>query len=370
MKRFNDCVRRSVSVIFAAFILMFVFSATGRAQTVIPRVCVDAPYQTGTTTLATAAAAGDKTIQVTGSVPPFVSLVINPGGANQEAVPYVRINITGSGPYTLTTGNSFANSLTSSGLGNYSLVNSHAAGETITFAGYSGLAYWGYLNTTNAVVQLQRGISSKNFFTPGPITYTNQTTQFQPGIHDAVFTSPFGGQVSDSVTWNLQNDTAIARNNAGQGCGTITYQGRLTDSSASASGQYDLQFTAYDALTGGTARSGIVMVEDAQVTNGVFTVQLNFGSSFTNNSNAKFLEIGVRAGNSTGAFTILAPRQPLTSVPFAVNALNASSVHLPVITGDPSATDCNEASEYGQMQVSTTKLYICTPAGWKSIVLQ
>lgn len=346
-------------------------AAAARAQTVIPRVCVDAPYQTGTTTLAAAAAAGARTIQVNGYVPPLVSLVINPGGANQETVPYIRANITGNGPYTLTTDSSFASyAIGGNFVGTYPLSYSHAAGETITFAGYSGLAYWGYNNTTNAPIPIPIGILTGNFFAPGPITYSQQTASFQPGIHDAAFITAFGGQAGDVLTWFLDSGTAAARNGVAARCMTITYQGRLSDSGASANGQYDLQFTTYDALTGGTAQSGTITVENAPVVNGVFTVQLNFGSSFTNNDKARFLEIGVRAGTSTGAFTILTPRQLITSVPFAVNAAIASGVRLPITSVMPSAGDCDEISEYGQMQVSTTTLYICTPAGWKTTALQ
>lgn len=38
-----------------------------------------------------------------------------------------------------------------------------------------------------------------------------------------------------------------------------------------------------------------------------------------------FFEIGVRQGNSTGAFTILTPRQPLTAVPLAMRADTANN---------------------------------------------
>ena len=84
-----------------------------------------------------------------------------------------------------------------------------------------------------------------------------------------------------------------------------------------------MQFQAFDAVTGGTSQSESITLEDVPATNGVFTVPLKFGSTLTNNLKMRFLEIGVRPGTSTGAFTALVPRQPITDVPYAVNAQNA-----------------------------------------------
>lgn len=103
----------------------------------------------------------------------------------------------------------------------------------------------------------------------------------------------------------------------------FTYQGRLSDSAASANATYDLQFTLYDAADV-TVGSSVVR-EDVQVTNGVFTVQLDFGAGAFPGAD-RFLEIAVRRGNETGAFTPLSPRQPITSTPYAIKSLNATNV--------------------------------------------
>ena len=60
------------------------------------------------------------------------------------------------------------------------------------------------------------------------------------------------------------------------------------------------------------------------VTNGLFTVTLDFGAGVFNGS-ALTLEIGVRTNGSASAYTVLSPRQPLTSVPYAIQSLNASN---------------------------------------------
>lgn len=116
--------------------------------------------------------------------------------------------------------------------------------------------------------------------------------------------------------------------------------------------------------------------------NGVFTVQLNFFSSFANNQNTRFLEIGVRPGAATGndPFTILTPRQLITTVPFAVNAQTATNVsggfvQLPLVTAAPPNTiegGCGNSANLGNLKVDAggNRLYVCTATGWKSVPLQ
>ena len=97
---------------------------------------------------------------------------------------------------------------------------------------------------------------------------------------------------------------------------TFTYQGRLTDGGGPANGSYDFQFKLYDAASGG-AWVGTIPKDDVTVTDGLFMVELDFGSGvFT--GDARYLEIGVRPGASTGAYTTLTPRQALTPAPYAL----------------------------------------------------
>lgn len=60
----------------------------------------------------------------------------------------------------------------------------------------------------------------------------------------------------------------------------------------------------------------IVNSEDVAVSDGLFTVELDFGAVF--DGVALWLEIAVRPGASTGGYTILSPRQPLTAAPYAL----------------------------------------------------
>ena len=105
----------------------------------------------------------------------------------------------------------------------------------------------------------------------------------------------------------------------------FTYQGRLGSGGNPASGIYDLRFGIYDdAVTG--AQIGATLTNAATVvSNGLFTVALDFGSVF--DGNARWLELGVRT-NGSGGFTVLGPRQPLTASPFALYAPSAGTATL------------------------------------------
>jgi hypothetical protein len=105
---------------------------------------------------------------------------------------------------------------------------------------------------------------------------------------------------------------------------SFTYQGSLSDGGSPASGAYDLQFKLFDALSGGTQIGTTITRDDVAVSNGIFTVTLDFGlTAFPGGD--RFLEIAVRPGASTDAFTTLSPRQQITSTPYAVRSLNATS---------------------------------------------
>src|SRR5262245_51789561 len=93
----------------------------------------------------------------------------------------------------------------------------------------------------------------------------------------------------------------------------FTYQGRLNDGANPAVGIYDLRFTIYDSASAGTLVAGPVTNSPTAISNGVFTVALDFGSSPFNGA-LRWLEIGVRT-NGGGAFVPLTPRQQLTPTP-------------------------------------------------------
>jgi hypothetical protein len=106
------------------------------------------------------------------------------------------------------------------------------------------------------------------------------------------------------------------RGHAGPVGSAFTYQGSLKDNLVNAAGPYDFRFTLYDAASGGAPVSGTVVRDDLGVADGLFTTELDFGAS-NFKGDQLWLEVEVRQGASTGAYTVL-PRQKLTPTPFAM----------------------------------------------------
>src|SRR6266849_7372129 len=108
----------------------------------------------------------------------------------------------------------------------------------------------------------------------------------------------------------------------GQGT-AFAYQGRLTDNGSPASGNYDLPFVLFDAASDGSARGGTNTLAPLPATGGVFAVTLDIRSAAFDGGE-RWLQIVVRTGGSAGACTPLAPRRPLTPVPYASTAARST----------------------------------------------
>lgn len=106
----------------------------------------------------------------------------------------------------------------------------------------------------------------------------------------------------------------------------FTYQGQLKSAGSPANGLHDLRFRLYDAFAGGAQVGPTLCANNVSVTEGLFTVSLDFGAQFAGDQ--RFLEIDVRADTglncaNPAGFVTLAPRQALTAAPNAIFALNA-----------------------------------------------
>jgi hypothetical protein len=102
----------------------------------------------------------------------------------------------------------------------------------------------------------------------------------------------------------------------------FTYQGRLDSDGAPANGSYDFQFALYDAAGGGNRWGPTLTNQAVAISNGLFTVTLDFGAGAFTGAD-RWLEIGVRPSGG-GAFTTLSPRQKLTATPYAMVSGNLS----------------------------------------------
>lgn len=105
----------------------------------------------------------------------------------------------------------------------------------------------------------------------------------------------------------------------------FTYQGQLNDDGSPANGSYDLQFTLWNAASGPSQIGGAVTVNDLAISNGLFTATLDFGAGAFAGS-ARWLEIAVRPGASSGAYTNLLPRTQILPSAHAIYAGTAGSV--------------------------------------------
>jgi hypothetical protein len=120
----------------------------------------------------------------------------------------------------------------------------------------------------------------------------------------------------------------------------FTYQGRLHDGANVATGIYDLRFTIYDSSGGPGVVAGPLTNLPVTVSNGLFTVTLDFGAGVFTGAE-RWLETGVRT-NGGGAFSTLAPRQQITSAPYAIMAANVPDYS---ITSDKLAPGAVTASQ-------------------------
>jgi hypothetical protein len=102
----------------------------------------------------------------------------------------------------------------------------------------------------------------------------------------------------------------------------FTYQGSLQNSGNPANGNHDFLFALFDTATGGTQLGSAIQINDLAVTNGVFSVSLDFGSQFPGAN--RFLQILVKQSGG-GQYTTLTPRQPVASSPYSIQSLNATN---------------------------------------------
>ncbi|BCW96597.1 MAG: hypothetical protein WHS44_02280 [Fimbriimonadales bacterium] len=106
----------------------------------------------------------------------------------------------------------------------------------------------------------------------------------------------------------------------------FTYQGFLRVSGNPASGAYDFRFRLYDAPSGGAQIGTDQFANDLNVQNGLFTTAIDFGASVWTGAD-RYLEIAVRPGSSTGAYTALTPRVRVSPTPYAIRAATAGTAN-------------------------------------------
>jgi hypothetical protein len=118
----------------------------------------------------------------------------------------------------------------------------------------------------------------------------------------------------------------------------FTYQGQLSDTNGPVTGTFDFSCSIHDALVGPPVNGTLpVNVNSVAVSNGLFTVVLDFGDT-TFDGSTRYLQIQLRSADAPNQFTALSPRQPLTATPYATFATRAGSISNNSITPSQLAT--------------------------------
>jgi hypothetical protein len=119
---------------------------------------------------------------------------------------------------------------------------------------------------------------------------------------------------------------------AGTNAAPFTYQGRLVDGTLLGNGSYELTFRLFDSVDGGAQVGSALVLPSVGVTNGLFTVELDFGPSAFPGS-ARWLELSARTAGAVTSPETLAPRQAINAVPYALRAFAGSGDASELTTG-------------------------------------
>ncbi|HZE22174.1 MAG TPA: hypothetical protein VE082_08980, partial [Desulfobaccales bacterium] len=140
-----------------------------------------------------------------------------------------------------------------------------------------------------------------------------------------LFAGLFGGEGGARSARAQSEGPAGPQAPGGSPATAFTYQGQLQDGGHPANGSYDFRFILYDAGTDGNQVGVTLEKGDLAVSQGIFSTVLDFGNPY--NGQLLWLEVAVRPGDSTGAYTALSPRQALTAAPYAAYSygVNAAS---------------------------------------------
>lgn len=117
---------------------------------------------------------------------------------------------------------------------------------------------------------------------------------------------------------------------AAQNTSAFTYQGQLRKNGAPVNGSCSATFKLFDAASGGVQAGPTVTTSTLTVANGLFTLDLDFGWTFT--GEARWLEAAIGCGE---AAVTLAPRTPLRPAPYAFALPGMRTVPGNLDFGDP-----------------------------------
>ncbi len=139
----------------------------------------------------------------------------------------------------------------------------------------------------------------------------------------ASWADPVDGPVTMSETFAYPSPAdPIDGPRTGTGMGDFfSYQGELRKNGQTVNTTADFKFRLYDDPVGGSEVGIQNNRFNVNLTDGRFTVYLNFSQDFCPfNGEARWLEIDVRSPMGSGTYTTLSPRQELTPNPYSIFA--------------------------------------------------
>lgn len=132
----------------------------------------------------------------------------------------------------------------------------------------------------------------------------------------------------------------------------FTYQGQLSEAGSPADGLFDFEILLFDSSGGAFQLAPPVLLDDVAVSEGIFTVQLDFGPVFEAADEA-WLEVRVREGTSGGTYTPLLPRQPVHATPYAQTATSVLPNSIGTVEIDPDQVQRRITGTCGPLSFAT-----------------
>lgn len=136
----------------------------------------------------------------------------------------------------------------------------------------------------------------------------------------------------------------------------FTYQGRLLYNGTAINGTCSLNFKLYDAVSGGNQVGSTVTDGSVSVSDGYFSVELDFGSSaFT--GEARWLEVAINSCLGGASNVTLSPRVALNPAPYALSlrpgtTVQGSDTSNGILGAVNTATSGSGAGLYGEARSS------------------
>ena len=105
----------------------------------------------------------------------------------------------------------------------------------------------------------------------------------------------------------------------------FTYQGRLDQNGAPASGSFDLKFELFDAAAAGNAIGVPIELPAQAITGGLFTTELDFGGPLVFDGTAYWLAVSAKTEGAPD-YVPVPGRTAIRATPYAIHALSAATV--------------------------------------------